>query len=94
MFLALVWNCGQKKEWDKTLTRINALTRFSRENAKMVRAFLAGVKQVDLDGTGRINIPNDLIIFAGIQKNSCNCFTDQHYRNLGQVKIRRGGFDS
>lgn len=57
-----------KKEWDKTLTRINALTRFSRENAKMVRAFLAGVKQVDLDGTGRINIPNDLIIFAGIQK--------------------------
>lgn len=58
-----------KKEWDKKLSKINELTRFTRKNAKVVRSFLAGVKSIELDATGRLNIPNDLINFAGIDKN-------------------------
>ncbi len=58
-----------KKEWDKKLAKINELTRFTRKNAKVVRSFLAGVKSVEFDATGRLNIPNDLITFAGIDKN-------------------------
>lgn len=57
-----------KQEWDKKLAKINELTRFTRKNAKVVRSFLAGVKIIELDATGRLNIPNDLMAFAGIDK--------------------------
>jgi len=58
-----------RQEWDKKLAKINELTRFTRKNAKVVRSFLAGVKTVELDASGRLNIPNDLLEFAGIDKN-------------------------
>ncbi len=58
-----------KQEWDKKLAKINELTRFNRKNAKVVRSFLAGVKSVEFDTAGRLNIPNDLMAFAGIEKN-------------------------
>jgi MraZ protein len=57
-----------KQEWDKKLASINELTRFNRKNAKVVRSFLAGVKSVEFDSSGRLNIPNDLMAFAGIEK--------------------------
>ncbi|NCC71999.1 MAG: division/cell wall cluster transcriptional repressor MraZ [Sphingobacteriia bacterium] len=58
-----------RQEWDKKLAKINELTRFTRKNAKVVRSFLAGVKTIELDASGRLNIPNDLLEFAGIDKN-------------------------
>ena len=57
-----------KEEWDGKLLEINKLNRFIKKNAKFIRKFLAGVKPVELDGTGRLNIPNDLMAFAGISK--------------------------
>ncbi len=56
-------------EWNKKLAEINKLNRFVQKNVKFIRKFLAGVKPVDLDGSGRLNIPKDLMTFAGISKN-------------------------
>ena len=57
-----------KDEWDNKLAEINKLNRFVKKNARFIRRFLAGVKPVELDNTGRLNIPKDLMEFGGISK--------------------------
>ncbi|HZK08291.1 MAG TPA: division/cell wall cluster transcriptional repressor MraZ [Bacteroidales bacterium] len=58
-----------KPEWDKKLEEINKLNRFVKKNAEFIRRFLAGVRWVDMDNMGRINLPNELITYANITKN-------------------------
>lgn len=55
-------------EWDEAIKGINKLNRFSQKNTDFIRVFMAGVKEVELDGTGRILIPRDLAVFASITK--------------------------
>lgn len=57
-----------KTEWDEAIIGINKLNRFVKKNTDFIRVFMAGVKEVELDGTGRILIPRDLAIFANITK--------------------------
>ncbi len=57
-----------KKEWDLMMVKINKLNRFVKKNNDFVRRFMAGVKFIELDSTGRILIPKDLYNFAGIEK--------------------------
>jgi MraZ protein len=57
-----------KDVWDEKLEEVNKLNRFVKKNAKFIRRFLAGVKTVELDSGGRLNLPNDLMAFAGITK--------------------------
>ena len=56
------------EEWEKMMQNINKLNRFNRKNNDFVRRFTAGVKVIELDTTGRLLIPKDLIVFADIQK--------------------------
>ena len=56
------------EEWEKLMQHVNKLNRFNRKNNDFVRRFTAGVKVVELDTTGRLLIPKDLVAFAGIQK--------------------------
>jgi len=56
------------EEWEKLMQQVNKLNRFNRKNNDFVRRFTAGVKVVELDTTGRLLIPKDLVAFAGIQK--------------------------
>lgn len=56
------------EEWDAMMQNINNLNRFNRKNNDFVRRFTAGVKVIELDTTGRLLIPKDLVAFAGIQK--------------------------
>ena len=56
------------KEWNVMMERINKLNKFKKKNNDFIRRFTAGVKLVELDATGRIQIPKDLCDFAGIQK--------------------------
>jgi MraZ protein len=55
-------------EWMEESERINKLNRFRKKNVDFIRKFMAGVKNVELDGTGRILIPKDLIRYASISK--------------------------
>ena len=55
-------------EWDLESKRINSLNRFRKKNVDFIRKFMAGVKNVELDSTGRLLIPKDLISYAIIKK--------------------------
>jgi MraZ protein len=56
------------QEWDSMMQNINKLNRFKKKNNDFIRRFTAGVKSIDLDVSGRLLIPKDLVGFAGITK--------------------------
>ena len=56
------------EEWNKVVLDINKLNRFVKKNNDFIRMFTAGVKLVDLDGTGRLLIPKDLQSYSNISK--------------------------
>jgi MraZ protein len=55
-------------EWNKMMAKINKLNRFVKKNNDFIRRFTAGVKVVEIDATGRLLIPKDLIVFGKIDK--------------------------
>ena len=55
-------------EWNVLMQKMGQLNRFNRKNNDFIRRFTAGVKTVELDATGRLLIPKDLLSFAGINK--------------------------
>ena len=56
-------------EWNSLMSRVNKLNRFNKKNNDFIRRFTAGVKVVELDASGRLLIPKDLLAFSGITKN-------------------------
>jgi len=56
------------QEWNRVMADVNKLNRFVKKNNDFIRQFTAGVKLVEIDGNGRIQIAKDLISFAGISK--------------------------
>lgn len=54
--------------WDKQMDKINKLNRFIKKNADFIRMFTAGVKTVELDSAGRLQISKDLTHFANLSK--------------------------
>ena len=55
-------------EWNLLMQKMNKLNRFKKKNNDFIRKFTAGVKMIEIDGTGRLLIPKDLIMYAGITK--------------------------
>ncbi len=53
-------------EWNDKMSKVNRLNRFVRKNVEFIRLFTAGVRIVELDATGRLLIPKDLIGFSSI----------------------------
>lgn len=56
------------QEWEQLMTKINKLNRFNKKNIDFIRRFTAGVKMVEVDASGRLLIPKDLLVHASIQK--------------------------
>ena len=56
------------EEWQKLMEKMGGLNRFNRKNNDFIRRFTAGVRMVEMDASGRLNIPKDLMLFAGIGK--------------------------
>lgn len=56
------------EEWQKLMEKVSGLNRFNRKNNDFIRRFTAGVRTVEMDATGRLNIPRDLMAFAGLDK--------------------------
>ncbi|MCB9014184.1 MAG: division/cell wall cluster transcriptional repressor MraZ [Lentimicrobiaceae bacterium] len=57
-----------RSEWNRAIKGVNKLNRFVKKNNDFIRVFMAGVREVDLDNTGRLLIPKDLALFASISK--------------------------
>ncbi len=55
-------------EWNKMMLKINKLNRFVKKNNDFIRRFTAGVRMVEIDATGRLLIPKELVVFAQIDK--------------------------
>ena len=55
-------------EWEKLMQKVNKLNRFNKKNDAFIRRFTAGVKVVEVDATGRLLIPKNLLSFTGITK--------------------------
>ena len=55
-------------EWKVEMTKIKALNRFVKKNNDFIRIFLSGVKEIEIDSTGRLLIPRNLFAVAGIKK--------------------------
>jgi len=56
------------KEWNEVVGLVNKLNRFVKKNNDFIRSYMAGLKVVDVDGSGRFLIPKDLLVFAGLEK--------------------------
>jgi len=56
-------------EWQVLMEKMNTLNRFNKKNNDFIRRFTAGVKMIEVDGSGRLLIPKDLLVFGGISKN-------------------------
>ena len=48
-------------QWALTMKKINSLNRFVKKNNDFIRMYTAGVRIVELDSSGRILIPKDLL---------------------------------
>tara|TARA_R110000868_G_scaffold52221_2_gene165189 strand:- start:4240 stop:4704 length:465 start_codon:yes stop_codon:yes gene_type:complete len=56
------------KEWNLLMEKMNKKNRFVKKNNDFIRRFSAGVKVVEIDATGRLLIPRNLIDIAKISK--------------------------
>ncbi len=54
--------------WEKLMKKLNGLNRFIKKNADFVRMFTAGLKIVEPDNAGRLQISKDLTHFASLKK--------------------------
>ena len=56
------------QEWEVLMQKVNNLNRFNKKNNDFIRRFTAGVKPVEIDASGRLLIPKDLIKYADVKK--------------------------
>ncbi len=55
-------------EWTFLMEKINGLNRFNKKNNDFIRRFTAGVKTVEMDTSGRLLIPKNLIKHSQIER--------------------------
>ena len=55
-------------QWNELMAKVGQLNQFNRKNNDFTRRFTAGVRRIELDVTGRINIPADLMAVAQIKR--------------------------
>jgi len=56
-----------RSNWNELIHKITSkLNRFVKKDNDFIRAYNAGLKELEIDSTGRILIPRDLAVIAGI----------------------------
>jgi MraZ protein len=73
-------------DWKNVMKDVDKLNRFKRENIEFIRAFTAGLKSIDIDATGRLLLPKDLMQFASIEKDIVMSVTNNHIIEIWDKK--------
>lgn len=55
-------------DWKKISERLDKLNMFVAKNRAFMRKFQNGATRLDLDASGRVLLPKDLMTYAGIEK--------------------------
>ena len=55
-------------EWNILMEKVNSLNRFNKKNNDFIRRFNAGVRTINIDSSGRLLIPKNLISYVNIKK--------------------------
>lgn len=55
-----------KPEWDKVNAEMARLSRYNKKHQLFQRKFMKGATHVEVDSSGRINLPSALLAYAGI----------------------------
>ncbi|MFS4417853.1 division/cell wall cluster transcriptional repressor MraZ [Maribacter sp. 2307ULW6-5] len=55
-------------EWERVMRELNQKSRFDEKNLNFIRMYTSGLRRVEVDGSGRLLIPKDLVSMAGISK--------------------------
>ena len=56
-----------KSEWDKKLDELSKLNQYETKNIQFIRYFTRGATELMPDATGRVNLPKQLLDYAGIK---------------------------
>lgn len=56
------------KEWDSVVQKLNQLPMGQENTRSFVRLMLAGAQEVEIDGLGRVLVPDYLKKYAGLEK--------------------------
>ena len=56
------------EDWDKFVSRLSSIPYNAKEQRQLVRFFMSGANEAELDKQGRVLIPGNLRIAAGIDK--------------------------
>ena len=56
------------KEWESMVSQVDKLNRFVKKNNDFIRSYMSGLKMLEIDSTGRILIPKDLISLLELLK--------------------------
>ena len=55
-------------QWNILMEKVNGLNRFNKKNNDFIRRFTAGVRTINIDSSGRLLIPKNLISHVNIKK--------------------------
>ncbi len=55
-------------EWNIVTEKINKLNQYKKEVRLFIRNFFRGATEMELDSASRLNLPNGLLDYAGIDK--------------------------
>ncbi len=58
----------QKHDWESVSEKVSGLNQFIKKNRVFARKFISGATQLELDSVGRINLPKNLLDYAGVKK--------------------------
>lgn len=55
-------------EYKKIINRVRSLNEFNEEFRRFQRSFFRGNIDLEMDGSGRINLPNRMMVYASLEK--------------------------
>lgn len=58
----------QKHDWELVSEKVSSLNQFVKKNRVFARKFISGATQLELDSVGRVNLPKNLLEYAGVKK--------------------------